>query len=246
MKPIKLFYHLVDLPGWESITDEQVTRLETSGLLDAAETAYFNLHYNESSFSALKHRLKHYKNIEWIFNNNLPADYEHSTAVLYQEVAKQSTDFNALYLHQKGITHLNTMKEVPTRAWRHLLDYCNINQWQLCNSLLKDNDCVGCNFYNTPEFPPHFSGTTRWMTSNFIKAMPQLKLPSSIDYQLQLVDDIDYPCEAKMGYRFEVEFQVGACSRRLNTKFCSLYQPPANYNGYIHIIPESLYLPNGR
>lgn len=241
MKPIKVFYHLVDIDNWSVIADEQVDKLERSGLLDAADTAYFNLHYRESSFSELKKRLKPYKNIEWVFNNNLVEDYEHSTAVLYQDVAKQSTDFNALYMHLKGVTYVNTEREAATKNWRNILDYWNIEQWQLCNSLLENNDCVSCNLSNNLEFPPHFSGTTRWMTSSFIRRMPQLKLPSTVNYQLQLIDNVDFPCRAHMGYRFEVEFQIGAWANRLATKLHSVYQPPHNYNGYTDIIPESSY-----
>lgn len=240
MKPIKVFYHVIDIENWSTVTDEQVQKLETSGLLDAADTVYFNLHYKESSFAELKNRLKCYKNIEWVFNNNIKQDFEHSTAVLYQQIAKESKSFNALYFHQKGLTHIGTPKGINTMYWRQMMDYWNIERWEHCNNTLLAHDCVGCNFSSDAGFPPHFSGTTRWMTSSYIRQMPQLVLPSSINYQPQLLDN-DFPNRSFMGYRMEVEFQIGAWANRLQTRFCSVYQPPFNYSGYEDPISPKLY-----
>lgn len=63
---------------------------------------------------------------------------------------------------------------------------------------------------------------------------------------LNSFDDVDYVCGSDVGYCFEVEFHTGAWSHRLNTKFCSVYQPPENYDGYRGCIQKSLYITNGQ
>ena len=234
MKPIKIFYHLTDLPGWEEITKEQLDTLTSSGLLDVAEEVYFNLHYNESSFDKLKHTYSKYDNIRWVFRKPKKDDFEHTTYKLMKEITNSSTyEFNALYFHQKGITKLGTKHELPTRDWRRLMDFWNIEQWQFCNDILNDGiDTLGCLLVTDPTV--HFQGTTRWMTSDYIKTLPALKLPSEIGYEAQLKG-----FEEWVPYRMEIECILSVSSKR-ETSIVSLYQNPG-YDGYNQLLPREAY-----
>lgn len=238
---IFVFYHLSDLYDYEEITTEQIDKLERSGLLDAAEKVFMNQHYNEQSFSSFKNRLKSYKNIEWIVGSSVKEDYEHSTAVLYQDVARtENKEFHALYMHQKGLTHKHKPSYAAVTAWRHLLDYWNVEQWQLCNRQLDSGaDTTGC-LFTTNEGMPHYSGTSRWMKSSAIRRMPQLKLPSSVNFVRQL-DNYDYAFPSWMPYRLEVEMQAGINANSAHILMGSVYQNDS-YDGYNRIISADEYI----
>jgi hypothetical protein len=237
MTPIKIFYHLTDLPGWEAITTEQLDKLESSGLLDAAEAVYFNLHYKESSFDELKRKYAKYDNIRWVFRNSKKDDYEHTTYKLIKEITTSSTfNFNALYFHQKGITKLGTKYESPCADWRKLLDFWNIEKWELANRLLNNGaDTVGCLLVQNATL--HYQGTTRWMTRDYINTLPVLELPSTIGYQAQLdLTSKHFP------YRMEVE-GIMSFSNKQNAKVASMYQN-YEYDGYYHTLPREEYEPH--
>lgn len=239
---IYVFYHISDLYDYEEVSTEQFDKLERSGLLDAADKVFINQHYSEQSFSKFKNKLKSYKNIEWLMGSAVKEDYEHSTAVLYQNVAKESTkDFNALYLHQKGLTHKHLPSYQAVTAWRHLLDYWNIEQWQLCDAQLNSGaDTTGC-LFTTNEGMPHYSGTTRWMKASAIQRMVQLKLPSEIGFARQLDNKYDFLFPSWMPYRLEVEMQVGINARTANIKMGSVYQNDT-YDGYKQVISREQYV----
>jgi len=211
---LKVFYHIVDLPGWKDITDEQLSDMKVSGLLDIAEV-YINCNYNESSFDSLREEWKDYSNIKWIFQNNLKEDFEHPTWLLFQDAANTSeTEFYGLYLHQKGITHRGTHRAIPTKHWRWVMNYWNIIKWRDCIAKLEEGyDAVGCLLH--PIFvPPIFMGSFHWTRSSFVKKSKQLVLPSTIGYASQHIPNHPlYRCDiegwhswnnAKMGTVYNV------------------------------------------
>jgi hypothetical protein len=234
MTPIKIFYHLTDLPGWEKITEEQLDTLTSSGLLDIAEEVYFNLHYNESSFDELKHKYSKYDKIRWVFRKPKKDDFEHTTYKLIKEITSSSTyKFNALYFHQKGVTKSGTQQELPTADWRRLMDYWNIEKWELCNKILDTGaDAVGCLLVTYPT--AHFQGTTRWMTSDYIHTLPNLKLPSDVGYAAQVRG-----LEEWLPYRMEIEGIINF-SNKPGAQIASVYQNPS-YDGYNQLLPREAY-----
>ena len=238
---IYVFYHVSDIFDYDQVSTEQIDTLERSGLLDAATKVFINQHYSEQSFSKFKERLKSYKNVEWLVGSSTKEDYEHSTAVLYQQIAAETAgDFNALYFHQKGLTHKPYDRYAAVTAWRQMLDYWNIEQWQLCNAQLAAGaDTTGC-LCTTNEGIPHYSGTTRWMKASAIRRMPQLQLPSSIGFAKQLENKYDYAFPSWMPYRLEVEMQVGINARTADIKMASVYQNNS-YDGYNQIITREEY-----
>jgi hypothetical protein len=185
---IKIFYHVVDLPGWQDITNEQLEKLQSSGLLDQCEL-HMNLNYNEDSFNLLKAQLSNKNNIVWHFKNNLKEDYEHPTAILMKEYADSSQDeFYALYMHQKGITYIGTSYETNVKHWRWLLDYWCIERWEDCIEKLNQGyDTTGINYMERHKgLGPHFSGTQSWVTSKFLQKCSPLVLPSTIGFAPQV------------------------------------------------------------
>jgi hypothetical protein len=235
MRQIKVFYHLTDLPGWETITNEQLNLLESSGLLDAADDIYFNLHYKESSFTQLKARYATRQIVHWIFRNPKKDDFEHTTYCLMRDITGSATyPFNALYFHQKGITKLGTPQENPTRDWRRLMDFWNIEKWELCNFILNNGvDAVSCLLTPNPQ-DFQYLGTTRWITSEFLWSLPELKLPSQIGYAKQLSRLPEYT-----KYRYEIESVLTYSSKKI-LRLATLYNK-SKYDGYSMLLPRSEY-----
>ena len=198
---LKVFYHVGDLPGWKDITDEQLGKMRDSGLLDNCDL-YMNLHYNENSFDQLKNEYQDYKNIHWIFRGAAKEEYEHPTAVLMQETALATDEeFYALYIHQKGITHLGTQHETTTKHWRWLMDYWNVERWRDCESKLDAGyEAVGCLWL--PEPFPHFSGNVHWVKASFLRRCNQLKLPSQVGFVKQTEQPYHYRHDIETWYGF--------------------------------------------
>jgi len=227
---IKIFYHLVDLPGYETIFAEQFKKLNSSGLLDKAEI-YMNVHYKDKhSYDNIKEQYKDKTNLIWSSQPDIE-NFEHPTWVLMQQTAiNSSEEFYCLYLHLKGITHIgNPVKEIPNTHWRWLIDYWNIEKWEDCIVKLQEGyDAVGCLLKDT--VPRHFSGSCSWTTSNFLKKSQILKLPSEINFQGQVPGlNTGHP------YRCDIEFYHGYNNANMfsfhntNHDFYRDEYPPENY-----------------
>jgi hypothetical protein len=203
MKKIKVFYHLVDLPGYEDITNEQLTKMESSGLLFKADI-YMLVNYSiESSFDRFKEKYCR-NNIHWICNPDVKENFAHPSFIFMQQMAINSTDdFYALFLEQKGITYQDhSWKKIPTMHWRWCSDYFCIEKWRDCISKLDEGyDNVGCLTINRPM--PVFAGYTSWATSDILKRSKELKLPGDVNFQRQSEPYLDDP------YRCDVEVWYG-------------------------------------
>lgn len=198
---LRIFYHVIDNPGWEGITYEQLDKIKSSGLWNHC-TIYMNCHYSEQSFIQLRNELKEYNNIQWHFRGAGKEEFEHPTAILMQETALNSdTEFYALYLHQKGITHLYTDHEIQTKHWRWLMDYWNIERWHDCVEKLDQGyEAVGCLWM--PEPFPHFSGNIHWTKASFLRRCNQLKLPSAVGFQKQTTQPYHYRHDIETWYGY--------------------------------------------
>lgn len=235
---IKIFYHLVDFPGWKNIADEQLNRIKDSGLLDVAEL-HLNLHYNHSSFDQLKTEWPQ-PNIIWHHSTATTEDREHPTLVLMQQTILNSTeDCHVLYMHLKGVTHIGKDSEYFVRDWRRYMDWFNIVNWrQAVKKLDEGYESVGVNWYpaplNTKIGTPgkHYSGTGYWTTSKFLKSCePIMKLPSEVGKHSQLPT-------STWQYQYDVEFFIGYnnpnayCFMVDNTNHYQSPYPETNYINY--------------
>lgn len=224
---IKVFYHAVDLPHFSSIVNEQLNEIKISGLLDVSEI-YVVCNYNESSYDLLKQQYKNCANIQWLSQKNIPNDFEIPTLNLMKDMADHSeNEFLALYLHCKGITHIGSHCETPTKHWRWLMNYFNITRWKDCVSKLNEGyDAVGC-LMNNDIMPKHFSGNFHWTRSTFLKKCNKLKLPHTVNFSPQIPHNRDY--------RFDAEAWYG----HNNAKMYDFFQ--SHLNHYYDEFPPNLY-----
>lgn len=94
--------------------------------------------------------------------------YESFTINMLREDAinqNENEEFNALYLHSKGITKNN----ICINDWVNYMCYFNITQYKKCIELLNDNDTVGVNLQYSPL---HYSGNFWWVKSSYLKKLP--------------------------------------------------------------------------
>jgi hypothetical protein len=211
MTNLKVFYHVTNLPNWREIADEQMARLSSSGLLENAEV-HINLNYDWPSSNEWRSLWHHHANIKWHFFTGPWMECEHPTFQLMQETVKSSNeDCYALYWHQKGITAANH-EFIPlqhsSRAWRRYLDWFNVVNWRKMVEKLDEGcwDTVGVerqtagdiNYQGNLVY--NYAGSICWYNSKFLKRVPTLKLPSTVDYKSQTVpgrryrDDVEYLC----------------------------------------------------
>jgi hypothetical protein len=227
MQVIKIFYHATDLPGWETITGDQIDKMISSGLL-ARSDLYIHMNYDENNFVEFRKNYENYPNIHWIYKQNLKQDYEFPTIISLKEMA-DSTDeeFYALYLHQKGVTYLNKPTETQIQHWRLIMDYWDIERWKDCVKALDEGyDAAGA-LHNSENVWPHFSGNFWWTKASFLRKCKPLILPSTVNFQAQFGHgDV---------YRVDSEAWLGSNDPKC---FCP-YRTGANH--YFQEWPPELY-----
>lgn len=220
---LRIFYHAVNLPGYEPIIEERISKLLSSNLLDNAEL-YLSMEKGATYIPKFYH-----SNVNIVYYNGTAEECEHPTVIFMKDMCSKSEEpFYALYLHQKGITAQNTFLHTCMTQWRHLMDYWCIEKWKSCIDKLNEGyNIVGCNFSKQPV--NHFSGNQYWATSEFISTWPTLQYPSSVGFKPQIESSME-------SYRYDVEFLYGRCS---NLKPYSMYN--SNIDHYKQDYPESLY-----
>jgi len=123
-------------------------------------------------------------------DNNL---FELPTINIIQDFSEKNSDCNILYLHTKGISHVNNslFQQNNIKNWIDMMLYFLVENFELCIDKLNNNDAVGCNYYTTPREAYHlackdhvtlnFSGNFWWSKSNFIKTLPKLDITENIN-----------------------------------------------------------------
>lgn len=229
---IKIFAHFVDNEGSRPIIEEQIDLFLKTDLINNAEF-FFYCNYNESNYNWLKSCLADYHNCHFINVHAKSDDYEFPTLIGLQKNCHQDQEeFAVLYIHLKGVTHVNNRYNKPTEDWRHFMQYFNVENWRQCVAKLEDDhDTVGVNFYKCPL--PHYSGNFWWARSSYIRTLPALVYPSSINYRCQL--KFNNLKDYTLSYKVEAEMWVASKSPR----WFSWHNSNAKH--YNERYPESLY-----
>lgn len=220
---LAIFYHVAQLNGqkWKLVYQQQIHNIVFSGLYDAIDHFTICVSGNEPLPELLPKM-----NIEINHDHVLEAD----TLKKLYDFASTHKDYGILYLHTKGITHVQyPLLDYNTNRWRLYLEYFCINKWQQSVDLLKDHDCVGTEFWNSAWLrkqelaAPHYSGNFWWATSEYIS-----KLNPTYLYDAT-IEDISAP-------RYKSEFWIGTG----NPKF---YNYTNVVDKLIDLYEERYYLP---
>lgn len=221
MKNIYIFYHVLLTDNLQSIgiVSEQLNTLMVSGLLGAAEKIFIGAIYggdNKEILNCFNNIIKSFNinnNIELVFINK--SGDESSTLTYLKMFANSLQDNNYfLYFHTKGVTHLDNDFFLPTKYWRHYLEYFNIIKWKnAVDKLNSGYDSCGALWINDKLHPNlslsdwenkgFYAGTFFWLTKNLIDQIPYIyfsnsctlgrycveAIPSIIPHNFYILDD---------------------------------------------------------
>lgn len=181
-KPIKIFMHVNDLPGAFDLLGDQLTRMNESGLLDAATSVLLCSNGDPANFLPAQNALAQFRQCKWYHASNRTDLWEYPTLDLLKrncDATLGNEEFDVCYLHLKGLSRLGDQRVVD---WRNFLEHYSIDKWQQNVSKLAEGyEVVGTNVIEQPWL--HSSGNFWWASSRYVKE--RLKYLPSPDLNIQ-------------------------------------------------------------
>jgi len=178
---IAIFYHVYQYGDyWKELFVKQMTRLQQSGLYDAAD--YIHIGVN-GSYRIPSNLLK----ID-VIKTNKNIDSEKDTLVDLWNFCKENPEYRVFYFHIKGVRVYKMPKDAysvddqgrPAKdddAWRDYMEEINIDSWREISQKLDTHDCAGTEFHKfaalggkTMKYP-HYSGNFWWANASYIKQL---------------------------------------------------------------------------
>ena len=179
------FYHTPDLPGWNEVMSDQLTKMSESGLLDRIDELHVCMNGNPSSFITAQETLAEYKNVVFIPVSDTTDRGEYPTLNYLKDFCdKHTEEFYVMYTHLKGLSKLGD----PYRNdWRQYMDYWQIERWEDNVAALDRNyETTGINFNDHParihDIWPHYSGNFWWARASYVRRLEPLQDPYRIQW----------------------------------------------------------------
>jgi hypothetical protein len=127
---IAIFYHIAQIGFGAFIYQQQVHRLYSSGLIQAADYIHFGINGDQELFNIPEKATVNY-NKDW--------KTEKETLLSLKEFCKENPEYKVLYFHTKGATK----NELSVHSWRLMMEYFTIDKWKECVKHLDEYTCVG-------------------------------------------------------------------------------------------------------
>lgn len=240
---IKIFHHVTDMPGWADVLLDQATKIQNSGLLDAAAEYHMCCNGNINSFAQLKTNLEAQYPGKIFLHNTFPNAecWEWPTLnFMRNNVQEDTSDFYICYIHLKGLSTRDTNKV----NWRLLMDYWNIERWQDCVGILdRGYDTVGVNrTAPKPEehWPPAYSGNFWWARSSYVRTLAPLPYPIEICSENPRQRSPYHGAYYDVGnFRFDHEFWIFGNNPRWGEVYHDGGNNPENIDWYATLDPAS-------
>ena len=129
---IAIFYHIAQMGMSAFIYQQQLHRLYTSGLIEAADYIHFGVNGDNELFNVPdKAKVKYNSKQYW--------NTEKETLLDLRDFCKENEDYKVLYFHTKGATK----DELCVQSWRLMMEYFVIDKWKECVKELDEYTCVG-------------------------------------------------------------------------------------------------------
>lgn len=215
---IAIFYHIGQIGLGAFIYQQQLHRLYTSGLIEAADYIHFGVNGDQELFNAPS---------KAIVKQNQNWKEETETLIDLKNFAEQNPDYKILYFHTKGVSKGTLI----ANAWRLMMEYFVIDKWKECVEMLNEYDCVGSNLNsvgetlwadgtvtNPVEGTYNFTGNFWWSNAKHIQTLDHKFLYSN--------------------YRIDRELWIGS---NPNSNPGAIYQPGI-YDSYTHFYKEGDYM----
>jgi GR25 family glycosyltransferase involved in LPS biosynthesis len=158
------FIHSCTIDNNISMLKYLLNKVISSKLIDKLDLIVINNVGDNIGISNLDLSDDYVKKLHLINYSTNPLFFEIPTINLIHSFSQFNQNVKVLYLHTKG----NSYKELSQLIcdWIDLLVYFNIDKHDICLKELDDYDCIGCNYYLTPE--KHFSGNFWWSKTDYI------------------------------------------------------------------------------
>jgi len=214
---IAIFYHIAQMGMSAFIYQQQLHRLYTSGLIEAADYIHFGVNGDNELFNVPE---------KAIIKTNTNWKEETETLISLRDFALNNSNYNILYLHTKGVTK----ESLNGESWRLYMEYFVLDKWKKCIEYLNNYDAVGSNLKILgsttwsdgtqsweKEGTQHFVGNFWWANASYVNSLNDEFLKSD--------------------FRLDREFWIGTG----NGKMKSLYQPD-DYEPYTYFYKEKDYV----
>jgi hypothetical protein len=182
-KKIQIFYHIFLINNWYDIVTEQIDSLINSKLLEVSTLNVGVLYEkkNESEKELLMSILSKVPTLNLMFIDENVSFGESKTLIKLKEFSTTDTNnTNILYLHTKGVTQYNSVREKPVKEWRLMMEHFLITNWEKCIDTLNEFDCCGINYQNhsgnvkgETKLIQIFNGNFFWTKSNYVKKLDE-------------------------------------------------------------------------
>jgi hypothetical protein len=207
-----IFYHICAIGDYEQVVKEQINLIISSGLINIIDKLYYGI---LGEVENIDHIIQHSK-IEKLYHNKDIRLYEIPTINKLYEFSL-TNDAYVLYIHSKGVTNKLYNGINGQYYWRQLMNYYNIEKYNICINLLKKYNTCGINLNNA-----NYSGNFWWATTDYLKTLDKLSdnintSEIKINYNgfYKNRKYIDYMCSAE-------DFLL---SRKIKNRHISIYGP---------------------
>jgi hypothetical protein len=164
-----VFFHIATIGNYQQITQEIISHLSGSGLLNKARKIYFSIVGSGCINLPLNDNCDH------SYSLNLE-EGEFITLSKLKNIADFSEENEKiLYIHTKGAT--SDPENQPIQDWRKYMLYFNVDKYKDMVDHLDYYDACGVDFCTEPS--KHFSGNFWWVNSNYVKTLPKIQDISS-------------------------------------------------------------------
>ena len=181
-KKIQIFYHIFLITNWYDIVKEQIDSLSNSKLLEIS-TLNVGVLFDkqiDSEKEKLMELLSKVPSLNLMFIDENVSFGESKTLIKLKEFSMTDTNnTNILYLHTKGVTQHNSVREKPVKEWRLMMEHFLITNWEKCVEKLNNEfDCCGINYQDhagnvkgVTKLIQIFNGNFFWTKSDYVKKL---------------------------------------------------------------------------
>ena len=220
---IVLFSHIINIGSGMDITHEQADLLESSGLLDACDSAIMNLHFESKPYNWLSDRWISRKNVTYrVYGNAYKEWYEATTELAVQNYLRHNKgEYYICHITHKGCSH----PPGGHQNWRKYMQYWNIERWQDCVAKLDEGyDMCGAAFLDNPPHP-FYAGNFYWAKASYLRKCRHMETPEYTNFLPQFSHQphhrFDWECWHGSGNPRAYDLHPGVDNR--------WYLPPETY-----------------
>jgi hypothetical protein len=176
MKKIKVFWNINELANWESVFDQQLECIKSSGLMAAADDIILMGNGRPQTFTNLIDKHTESPKLGLVIVSDSASLFEYPGLTFVQQQAKEAEEpFHICYIHLKGLTRWGNPNVEDWKAW---LNWCVIERWKDNVAALQTHDTSGPNWDSEPW--PHYSSNFWWANSDYISKLIPLVHPHKL------------------------------------------------------------------